>query len=326
MSTTEPMDAITGEDQGRLTFEEIDQHYHLKTRSFIRLCMSPVFKNLDRNVDLESLREAGIIPVMFHLQFEAYPVPLAFNAKVRTNHTVRLCRARAPGRDGRPGAGGDRLLLDMDIAVSAEGGLGDSQALGGGGGTGEMVAAGRMRGVHVMTRPVAAPGERQLTGTPEPLRVLREHPWEEPYPTPELLLTPPEGYEEQDAGEWARQRSVWGLHNTDINQHVNVHEYTTEMEDHCNRMLFGAGLPVERHRIGKLSILFRKPFFKGDPHAMQGRLFTEAAVAAEGAKDGRTMMLGGIHRFDPEGGIDPRPSVAARIEGEFYDDITNQGA
>lgn len=323
------MDALTGEDQGRITFEEIDQHYHLKTRSFIRLCMSPVFRDLDRRLDLKALRADGVIPIMFYLQFESYPIPLAFNAKVRTEHSVRLCRAQAPGRDGQPGAGGERLLLDMEIAVSAEGGLGDSQALGGGGGTGEMVAAGRMRGVHVMTKLLAAPGERQLIGTPEQLRRLREHPWEEPYPTPALLLSPPEGYLEQDAGEWKRQRSVWGLHNTDINQHVNVLEYITEMEDHCNRMLFGAGLPVERHRIGKLSILFRKPFFKGDPHAMQGRLFTEAAEAAEGAKStikGRTMMLGGIHRFDPEGGIDPRPSVTARIEGEFYGDATSQGA
>jgi len=165
-----------------------------------------------------------------------------------------------------------------------------------------------MRALHVITRPVAPPGERQVLAVPEALRGLREHPWEGPYPSLELLQTVPPGYQERASGPWQELRSVWALHNTDVNQHVNVHEYLMSMENHFARMLFGANLPLARHRIARTDILFRKPFFLGDAHAIRARLFS----------DGRhTLLLGGLHRVEPEGGLEPRPSVCARMEGEL---------
>ena len=49
-------------------------------------------------------------------------------------------------------------------------------------GSGAIVDAGSAEILHVITKPVAAPGERQVTQTPEELRVLREHPWDQPLP------------------------------------------------------------------------------------------------------------------------------------------------
>ena len=62
------------------------------------------------------------------------------------------------------------------------------------------------------------------------------------------------------------------------------------------------------HRIVRTDILFRKPFFRGQPLCLRGDLYLEG---------NRSVMLGGIHPVDPEGGVIERPSVFTRMEGEF---------
>jgi hypothetical protein len=61
--------------------------------------------------------------------------------------------------------------------------------------------------------------------------------------------------------------------NTDINQHVNVQEYIMGGENQLSRMLLGAGLPVERHRISRGRFLFRKPFFPGQEYLIRAKLY-----------------------------------------------------
>jgi hypothetical protein len=299
---------LEGSGEGRLSFEDIDQQYQLKIRSFVDLCMPPVFSSLERQVDLKTLRDEGIIPIMFFLQFESDPQPLTFFGRVGTAFQVHLRRSVVSGPEGASAGRVERLLFDMHIEVSGQEGSGDPKALGGGPRSGRLVPAGRMRGVHVLTRPVAPPGERQVVAVPEQLRGLQEHPWEGPYPSIELLQELPSGFHERETGPWQEFRSVWALHNTDINQHVNVKEYIAGLENHFARMLFGANLPVARHRIARSSLLFRKPFFMGDPFAIRGRLYVD---------DHHTLLLGGIHSLEPEGGLHPRPSVFARMEGEI---------
>jgi len=306
--TDVPMPYLQGSGESRLAFEDIDQDYHLKVRAFVGLCMPPVFTNLSRHFDLKSLREEGTVPIMYFLQFERDPQTLTFGGKVSMEHRVTLRRQVLPGPPGASAGGVERLMLDMRIEVLGEEGSGDPGSLGSGPRPGRLVPAGRMRGVHVITRPVAPPGERQVVQVPPQLRGLQEQPWDEPAPSVELLSELPPGYGERAAGPWQEQRSVWALHNTDINQHVNVQEYITGMENHFARMLFGANLPLPRHRIERMTILFRKPFFKGEAHAVRGRLFTT---------DQHTLLVGGIHRVEPEGGIDARPAVFARLEGRF---------
>jgi hypothetical protein len=305
--TEAPLPFLEGSGQNRLSFEHIDQQYQLKVRSFIGLCMPPTFGHLEQAFDLRGLRAEGTIPIMFFLQFETYPQPLAFGGRVETHHKVYLRRSVVPGPPGHSAGKVERLLLDMHIDVNAREGVADPQLLGARPDIERrMVPAGRMRGVHVLTRPVAPPGQRQVLAVPPQLQGLQEHAWAEPYPSAELLRSVPEGYLEHATGPWHEMRSVWALHNTDVNQHVNVHEYLTTMENHFARQLFGANLPVARHRIARTSILFRKPSFMGDPHALRGALYTD---------DHHTLMLGGVHRVEPEGGLDPQPSVFARMEG-----------
>lgn len=304
--TEAPLPSLEGRGEARLSFEDIDQHYQLKIAALIELCMPSIFKGLERRFDLAGMRAEGIVPIMFFLQFETYPQALIFASPVETAYHVRLRRSVMPGPPGASAGKVERLLLDMEAEVRAREGDGDPAALGGGPRDGRMVPAGRMRGVHVITRPVAPPGERQVVDVPPALQGLQEHPWEEPYPSVEGLQDVPAGYNAHETGAWHEQRTVWGLHNTDINQHVNVHEYILGVENHCSRLLFAANLPVARHRVSRMSILFRRPFFAGDPCGVRGELYTD---------DHRTLLLGGVHRAEPEGGLDPRPSVFARVEG-----------
>jgi len=297
---------LSGVGRSRLHFEDIDQRYHLKIRSFIRLCMTGVFITLEQECDLESLRAEGVIPIMFFLQFESEPRPLSFGGKVETPFQVRLCESGDESATSGPDM--KRLLLDMTIDVKAQEGMGDPQALGGGDRSSSLIHAGHMRGVHVLSRPLAPAEQRRITKHPSQFKGVKLHRWDEPFPTIEGLHGAPEGFAETGAGPWQEHRSVWGLQNTDINQHVNVHEYIVALENHFTRMLFGAGLPTAEHRIDRTSIIFRKPFFSGAAHGLRGRLFIS---------ENRTVMLGGIHALDPEGGFDERVAVGVRMEGSF---------
>ena len=306
--TDAPMPRLEGKGKGQLGFEELDQHYQIKIRSMIKLCMPPIFGALDRQFAVNSMRAEGTIPVMFYLEFESYPQPLAFNGRQEVDYQVALKRSVTPAPPERGGSPVQRLLFDMHMDLSAEEGSGDPQLLGGGTSSGRMVPAGRMRGVHVITRPVAPPDQRQVIDVPAQLRGLAEQPWDEPFPAIETLAQAPAGFAEVEVGTAVEQQSVWALHNTDINQHVNVHEYITALENHFARQLFAAKLPVARHHIARTDILFRKPSFMGEAHGARGRLF----VAGE-----RTVFLGGVHRVQADGTLDPRPSVFARMHGKL---------
>jgi hypothetical protein len=125
----------------------------------------------------------------------------------------------------------------------------------------------------VLTKPVAAANERQVTAMPESLRNLKEHAWDQALPSVEGLSQAPAGYQRVDVGTWAQRSDVWGMPNTDINQHVNVQEYIMGGENQFSRVLRGAGLPLETHRISRAQFLFRKPFFPGQEYLIRAQLF-----------------------------------------------------
>lgn len=301
------MDQFEGGGQDRIAFEEIDLRYHLKMRAFVKLCMSPVFADLERRFRISAMRDRGIVPIMFHLAFENTDIPIVFLSVARMTHQVRLCRSVTPRPEGPPV---ERLLLDMHIQIHARRGSGDPAKLGAVDGDTPEVQVARMRGLQVLTRPVAPPSERQVTRVPEELAQLREHLFEEPFPVPEHLAGIPPGFVAAPAGPFPHHDTVWGLPNTDINQHVNVLEYIYGMENHFARRLHGAGLPLAKHRIAKAQLLFRKPFFPGDTVRIQGPLLVQGS---------RTLLIGGYHRFGDgfkgDGAPDAIPSVAVRMEG-----------
>ena len=305
--------AYTGGGSNRhISFEEIDQQYRLKVRGFISLCIPPIFKGLEQDMGLDEMRADGVVPIMYYLTFETSPNHLAFKGRVDTEHSVRLCHSVQPALQGSPRPPVERMLLDMQIDIRAQTASYDPHALGGGEISDESVPAGRMRGVHVLTRPTAPAGQRGVSEAPSQLRGLKVHSWSEPYPSIEGLQAVPAGYQSVDAGPWHEQRSVWGLNNTDINQHVNVHEYIINIENHLARMLHGAGLSVPRHRVERTDMIFRKPSFMGEVYAMHGDLYTHAE---------RTLFLGGFYAVDSNGQIDSRPSVFARMAGTLGNDV-----
>ena len=312
MSLSE-LDAYTGGGSNRhISFEEIDQQYRLKIRGFISLCMPPIFKGLEQDMSLDDLRTDGVVPIMYYLTFETSPNHLAFKGRIDTEHSVRLCHSVQPASKDSTQPPRERMLLDMQIDIRAQTASYDPHAFGGGEISDESVPAGRMRGVHVLTRPTAPAGRRGVTEAPSQLRGLKVHPWNEPYPSIEGLQALPAGYQAVDAGPWHEQRSVWGLSNTDINQHVNVHEYIINIENHFARMLHGAGLAVPSHRVERTDIIFRKPSFMGEVYAMRADLYTQA---------GQTLFLGGFYAVDGKGQVDSRASVFARMAGTLGNDV-----
>lgn len=299
-------ESCSGVEHSRVGFEDVDMRYQLKTRHLIKICLPPVFDALNREFRLKPMREQGIAPIMFDLRFGAEPRPIAVFGKLEAHYEVKLFRSVTPSSE--PDAPTlDRLMLEMNVQVRAEAGSGNPHTLGGRE-HGPMVDCAYMRGLHVLTRPVAPRGQRQVREVPPELARLREHRWPEAYPAPENMQETSQGFNELDPGAWREQRNVWGLHNTDVNQHVNVHEYVFALENHYSRLLYGAGLPVAGHHIRTAHVLFRKPFFMGQQVAVLGR-------ALRKGRD--TALLAGCHHVDAEGSLEPRPAVFARMEGNL---------
>ena len=311
-------DVLEGSGSVIPSFQDLDQHFRLKPRAYVELCMPPAFRKLQEKANLLAVRRAGYWPMMYHLTFEPADMPLAFAAPLQIDFQAHLRRYSPAGQPGAPDA--DRLLIDLRFAMLGRRGLGKPEEMSPGGPdeTGwdgaehdeaEREEAGKARIVQVFTRPMAPPGERQVTELPEEFRLFREHPWEGPYPTWDLLGEVPPGFSEAP-GEVAPHDSVWGLPNTDVNQHVNLTEYISKMEDHLSRMLYAAGSDLRRHRVIRAELLFMKPFFPGEPYRVSGRLWRRGA---------ESLLLGGVFKQNKDGAWPPanaRPAVMARFEGE----------
>lgn len=302
------LEEISGTDQRPLGFEDLDQHFRFKVRAFISRCMPPVFKDLEVNHGLREMRKSGVAPIMFYLEFSVGDQPLAFGSMASTDYKVRLQRHVSQTKESEGGKGGGvtRMLLDMNIDVTAPKGSGDPMNIERVAATGEQAHGGHMRGLHVLTRPVAPPGQRQVLEPPAQLADLRVHSFHEVYPDVEEMSRIPQGFQAQSAGGWQASRGVFGLHNTDINQHVNVHESIFGLEDHLAQALHGAGLPAGEHRVVRAAYLFRKPFFMGQPYGLQGNLWRDGE---------RTLFTGGVHGLEANGEMAEKPSVFTRMEG-----------
>lgn len=266
-------DAITGGGETPSQFDHIDMSYRLRIRAYIGICMPPIFMSLNERLKMMDLRKQGIASIMFYLDFTNGGTPIAFGRRLRTKHSLKLCRSITDKNNQPARTGTERLLFVSDSTITARARSHEQEALGFDDGSGPIIDAGTARILHVLTKPVAPPDERQVTTVPEELREMKEHPWDEPLPSVEGLGVPPEGYQRVDAGRWEQHRDVWGMPNTDINQHVNVQEYTMGGENQLSRVLRGSGLPVDKHRIARARFLFRKPFFPGQEYVIRAQLY-----------------------------------------------------
>ena len=311
MTESPTLDCLEGTGEARAAFPDLDQHFFLKPRAYVDVCMLPAFKHLARVADLFAMRREGVYPIMFYMTIEPSDVPLVFGSPLSVDYEVRLRRYRpnpsATAEEGAPAS--DRFLLDNRFNVSGKRGSGKAEEMDAGRADAPLEPVGRARIVQVLTRPLAPPGQRQVTELPKGFRVLREHPWDEPYPTWQRLGGVPEGFAETSL-EPQPHESVWGVANSDINQHITLTEYIGKMEDHLSRMLHAGGLPLRRHRVRRVETLFMKPFFAGEPYRVTGRLWCAGQ---------ETLMLGGIQHQSAQDGtwppLDSRPAVFIRLEG-----------
>ena len=301
-----PLEVLTGSGQTHASFWELDLHNLLKLKSFVHLGMPHVFRNLNQTFNLFEMRRRGLTPIVYLMDFRSDLVPLAFASDVDTAHEIRLYRYRPTAEAAAGGKARERLLEDIRIDYRGPRSQGSREQLGYDKRKGAPVTLGSGRVLHVFTRPLGAAGERDVVEVPPEMSFMREHAWEGPYPSIDWLHDLPAGAKALQAGRWAEYLSVWGLPNTDINQHVNVVEYLMTAENHCTRMLFGAGVDLKAHRMTRLAMIFRKPFFPGDAYAVRGQLYRHGDT---------TLMNATVHRVTPEGEPDARPSVGMRCEG-----------
>ncbi|MCZ6556647.1 MAG: hypothetical protein O7A69_02590 [SAR324 cluster bacterium] len=298
------MDYFSGSGRAELNFGDLDLNYRLKTRAFIDICMPPMFTGLERRFPMLALRKVGIAPIMYYVDLQAGAAPLAFGWDVRSSFSVSIQRAMR----GSAAEGGSRLFLDMRSTLQAHLGSGSAAALGFEKEKGALTEVGSCQVVQVITRPLAPPGERAVTELPEELGEFNLLEWDAPYPNIALMHEAPGGYRQAVVEAAPRFDAIWGLCNTDINQHVNVHEYIMAAENHFNRLAHLEGLPLERHRIRRIQMVFRQPFFPGQAYGVDGRLWLNGA---------ESMFTGGVYAIGADGGWASAPNVATRCEGEL---------
>lgn len=301
----QPLDAITGSGKSPAHFDLIDMSYRLRMRAFVGLCMPPIFGSLEAHLRMMAFRKQGYAPVMFFLDFRSGATPIAFGRSLEHSHSLRLYRSITDANNQPAREGTERLLFVSHTNLRAKARSHGPEALGFDDGSGAMIEAGTAEIFHVITRPVAAAGDRQVKTVPEELRVLKEHAWEKPLPSVEAMSTPPEDYKRLDVGEWQERRDVWGMPNTDINQHVNVQEYIMGAENQYTRVLFGAGIPINKHHIARARLLFRKPFFPGQTYAIRSTLYR---------RDKATQMQAGFYLID-KGEVSPKASSFVVYDG-----------
>ena len=298
-STT--LDAITGGGDTPSQFDHIDMTYRLRIRAYVGICMAPIFMSLNEHLKMMEMRKQGIASIMFYLDFANGATPIAFGRRLRTKHTLKLYRSITDKNNQPVRSGTERLMFGSESIITARARSHGSETLGFDDGSGPIVEAGRAQILHVLTKPVAAANERQVTAMPESLRNLKEHAWDQALPSVEGLSQAPSGYQRVDVGTWAQRSDVWGMPNTDINQHVNVQEYIMGGENQFSRVLRGAGLPLETHRISRAQFLFRKPFFPGQEYLIRAQLFR---------RDNLTQMQAGYHLLE---GTTPNPRASTFV-------------
>jgi hypothetical protein len=303
------LDAITGGGDTPSQFDHIDMTYRLRIRAYVGICMPPIFLSLNEHLPMMQLRKSGVASIMFYLDFTNGGTPIAFGRRLRTKHSLKLYRSVTDKNNQPAPAGTERLMFVSDSTITARARSHGNETLGFDDGSGAIVEAGTARILHVLTKPVAPVAERQVVDVPAELHSMKEHRWDQPLPSVEGLSRPPPGYERVDAGKRETRSDVWGMPNTDINQHVNVQEYIMGGENQVSRVLRGAGLPLEKHRIARARFLFRKPFFPGQEYAIQARLFR---------RDHLTQMQAGYHLLE---GSEPaaRASTFVVLDGVIED-------
>ena len=339
------LDHLRGENRSPIDFAHLDLHGFPKLRSLVQAVMPHVFSQLEAQFDHMAMRREGVMPVMYHLAFTSEQMPLRMLSDVECRHRVYLYRSEA-----EPGVKGSKTRLLESIRFALWGTrrrrLAGSMADEDDQAPLERAAEGEI--LQVFTRPLAAPGKRDVVDAPEQLAALRVHPYLQEFPTVEWLLRQREAAEtspvksppvksppvksspaktppaksspanliRQSEPDDRRHEMVWGLANTDVNQHVNVVEYLMLIENQTTLLLHQAGIDVARYAMSGLNLIVRKPFFPGQVCRVRAALYRRPPSEALGERvRPRFEVYGTVHLLDARGEPEERPALGIRSLG-----------
>jgi hypothetical protein len=287
---------------------DLDLSRNLKLRSFVKLVLAPVFRDLQPRLRYADMGKSGITAMQYYADFENVPAEFGYGNDVAGHYEIRLCRScsEAPRGSESQTQQVERLILETRATLRIRQATAPPVALGFEPPLGTSAVAGVGRVLHVLTRSQNPPGQRWVNEIPPEIDFLEPHPLEGAYPTIPLLLAFPDGIA-PIAG--AKQSGIWGLANSDVYQHIHAREYIFAMENAIAAALAEAAIPQDSYAPLRARMIFRRPYFIGQGYTFSVRLFRrDAEILAIGA-----FAAAGEDPLEPAA----RPAVVLRFEGRL---------
>lgn len=218
---------------------------------------------LSRSSTALALRAAGIVPILARLHVEGGDGPLSVQAPLEVDGLYQMAHSAGPGGEV------ERLLLRMWTTIRGPKGRthGPPPA-----GAGNPLEVGRVYAEHVLTRPFAPPDQRKVRRLELPdVPAVPEAcvAWTEP----DTLLVLPEGATAlDDVPVLDEVPLVFGLDDTDSNQHVNSLVYPRLFREAALRRLVARGRDAAL-LVREVVLGYRKPCFAGERYQVRARAF-----------------------------------------------------
>lgn len=304
------LDCVTEIRDRLVDIGDLDLRRNLKIRAFLELVLAPVFRELQPRLKYAEMGRRGITPMQYFQDFQNYPAPHGYGDRFEGRYEVRLCRSVSQDRRGASigEARVERLILETRATLTGRPATAAPASLGFEPTLGEPTLAGTGRVLHVLTRPQNPPGHRWVTEIPEEIAFLRQHTFEDTFPTITALAELEDGYEEI-RGSAVRLTGVWGVANSDVFQHIHAREYTVAMENGIAASMTQAEVPIGRYLAMRARVIFRRPSFVGQRYVLPIKLFR---------RDRDIVALGAFQSGNDDSVNDEsRSSVFLRFEGQL---------
>lgn len=275
-----------------ILFEDLTERCALKLTSLLRVGGEVHYRLFERAVFDHSFRKAtGLASIIYRMELEATDTPLVLGSPATVYASVE------PGHSGSD----DRTRIISRGTVLIFGRSLESR---------EPVPAAKAEIHHVFTRPFAPPAERRVTRLDPRLGFNRSLPEREiEFIDPDTLLDAPEGFDRLDEEDGEREPHYWPYSNTDPNQHVHAMDYVGFAMTYATDRLARCERAPTRYFFNRARIVYRRPFFTGDPYHRRGQCFEKAAA---GSPDS-LCFAGAFYRSEGTPAPDESPSVAMQF-------------
>ena len=306
MIPPEPEIAETQRASGviHLRYEDVSQDGRVVVTALPQALGEAVWRPLlSRTPIAHALRDAGIVPILSRLHVRGGLGPISVRASLQAHG----CYDMAHTVDAQGTV--DRIVLRMWARVSGPKGRTHGPHPKD---AGEIVHVGDVYAEHVLTRPFGPLAERKVlhldvAGMP---RVPEHRVVLDP---PDALATLPSGARAYDDAPVAEARAhVFGLDDTDSNQHVNSLVYPRVLRETGVRRL-ATSRDASRLLACSFELAYRKPCFAGDRVVVVGRGFALEGGGGEGDGGGPAPRCGFAATMVREGDTQGRPHCYGRV-------------